>query len=91
MASRSISNCLILARYLVEPFGYGVDLHAQLSRSFVHQVDCFVGQEAVGDVAIAQLNGCNDRIIFDTYMVRGSRTAPSIREEWRWYSAYRVR
>ena len=40
----------------VKLFGLGIHLHPQPRRGFVHQVDCLVGQEAVGDVAVRQ--GC---------------------------------
>ena len=38
---------------LVELLGLGIDLHAQPRRRLVDQVDRLVGQEAVGDVAVA--------------------------------------
>ena len=39
---------------LVERLGLAVDLHAHAARRLVHQVDRLVGQEAVGDVAVAR-------------------------------------
>ena len=39
---------------LVERLGLGIDLHAQPRGGLVHQVDRLVGQEAVGDVAVAR-------------------------------------
>ena len=39
---------------LVERFGLGIDLHPQPRRRLVDEVDRLVGQEAVGDVAVAE-------------------------------------
>ena len=43
-----------LAVELVQLLRLGVDLHAQPAGSLVDEVDGLVGQEAVGDVAVAQ-------------------------------------
>ena len=42
------------AQDLVEFGRHGVDFSAQFRGGFVHQIDGFVGQEAVGDVAIRE-------------------------------------
>ena len=57
------------ARYLVERFGHGIDLHTQTGRRLVHQVDGFVGQEAVGDVARGELHGRDDGVVLDADLV----------------------
>ena len=41
------------ALQLVQLDGHGVHLHAQPAGRLVHEVDGLVGQEAVGDVAVA--------------------------------------
>ena len=45
----------------VELFRLGIDLHLQPRRRLVDQVDRLVGQEAVGDVAVRQRRGRDDR------------------------------
>ena len=60
---------LDFTRNLVELFGHGVDLHTQLGGGLVHQVDGLVGQETVGDVPVAQLDGGYDGIVFDAHVV----------------------
>ena len=57
------------ARYLVERFGHGIHLHAQTGRRLVHQIDGFVGQEAVGDVARGELHGRDDGVVLDADLV----------------------
>ena len=37
---------------LIERFGLGIDFHLHAAGGLVNQVDCLVGQEAVGDVAV---------------------------------------
>ena len=49
----------------VERLGLGVDLHADARRRLVDQVDRLVGQLAVGDVAVRQRRGGDDRRIGD--------------------------
>ena len=44
-------------RQLVELRGHRVDLHAQLGRGFVHQIDGLVGEEPIGDVAVREDGG----------------------------------
>ena len=50
---------------LVELDGRGVDLHAQARRALVDQVDRLVGQEAVGDVAVGEHRGGDQRGVAD--------------------------
>ena len=45
--------------------GLEFDLHPDPARGLVHQVDRFVGKEAVGDVAVAERRRCNDRSVGD--------------------------
>src|SRR5688572_12583641 len=51
--------------HLVELHRQRVDLHAQLRRRFVHQVDGLVGQEAIGDVAVRQYRGRHQRRVLE--------------------------
>ena len=44
----------------VHLLGFAVQLHFDAAGGFVNQINRFVGQEAVGDVAVAQLCGGND-------------------------------
>jgi hypothetical protein len=46
---------------LIERLGLRVDLHAQARRRLVDEVDRLVGQEAVGDVAVGQHGGGDER------------------------------
>jgi len=50
---------------LVHHFRLGIDFHLDAGRSFVDQVDGLVRQEAIGDVAMAQLGGSNDGRVGD--------------------------
>ena len=50
---------------LVHGLGLGVNLDLDFGRGLIDQVDGLVGQEAVGDVALAQLGGCDDRRVSD--------------------------
>ncbi len=50
---------------LLEFLGHGLHLGAQLRGGFVHQVDGLVGQEPVGDVAVRQLSGGDQRAVLD--------------------------
>ena len=54
---------------ILDLFGLGLDLHADPARRFVHQVDRLVGQEAVGDVAVAERRGGDDRAVGDAHAV----------------------
>ena len=46
---------------ILDLLGLGFDLHADAARRLVHQVDRLVGQEAVGDVAVAERRRGDDR------------------------------
>ena len=39
---------------LVQSGGFGVHLHPQLGRGFVHQVNGLIGEKTVGDIAVGQ-------------------------------------
>ncbi len=54
-----------------ELFGLGIDLHLQPRRRLVDQVDRFVRQETVGDVAVRQRRGGDDRAVGDAHAVMG--------------------
>ncbi len=54
-----------LALRLVELLGHRVDLHAHARGGFVDQVDRLVGQEAVGDVAVRERRGGDQRGVLD--------------------------
>ena len=57
------------ALQLVDVGGHGIDLDAQRGRRFVDQVDGFVGQEAVGDVAMRQGGRGHDGRVLDAHAV----------------------
>ena len=54
---------------LVERLRLGIDLHAEPRGGLVHEVDRLVGQEAVGDVAVGERRGGDDRRIGDAHAV----------------------
>jgi hypothetical protein len=57
------------ARRFVERRRHRIDLRAQFRGRLIDEVDCLIGQEAVGDVAIRQ-HGCGDeRCVLDTHAV----------------------
>ncbi len=58
-----------LAVERVDLLRYGVHFEPQPCCRLVHQVDGFVGQEARGDVAVGELHGRHDRLVFDAYLV----------------------
>ena len=51
--------------------GDAFQFHRQAAGRFVHQVDGLVGQEAVGDVAVRQLGGRDQRGVLDLHAVMG--------------------
>ena len=53
----------------IQFFRLGIDFHADARRGFVHQVDGFVRQLPIGDVAIRQRCRCDDRGISDLHTV----------------------
>ena len=59
----------------VEFVGDAVHFHRQLARRLVDQVDRLVGQEAVGDVAVRELCGGDERRIADLARRDAFRTA----------------
>ena len=54
---------------LVDLLGHRVDLDAQPRRGLVDEVDRLVGQEAVGDVAVAEGRGGDRRRVLDAHAV----------------------
>ena len=56
-------------RDFVELRRHRVDLHAQLRRRLVHEVDRLVGQEAIGDVAVRQHRGGHQRRVLELHPV----------------------
>src|SRR5579875_3371425 len=54
---------------LVDRLGLRIDLHPQPRGGLVHQIDRFVGQEAVGDIAVRQGRGGDQRRIGDAHAV----------------------
>jgi hypothetical protein len=50
---------------LIDRGGHAVDLHAQLRGRLVDQVDGLVGQEALGDVAVRERGGGDQRAVLD--------------------------
>ena len=57
------------AGYFVQFFGHRVAFHSQFRGRLVHQVDGFVGQKTVGDVAFRQLYGGNTSIVLYAHLV----------------------
>ena len=53
----------------IEFLGHRVDLQTQLGGGLVDEVDGLVGQETVGDVAVRELGGGDDGLVFDTHAV----------------------
>ena len=53
---------------LVELGRHRVDLHAQLRRRLVHQVDGLVGQEPIGDVAVRQHRRRDQRRVLELHL-----------------------
>ena len=54
---------------LIQFFRNGIYFHTQFGCGFVHQVNGFIRQETVGDVTATQFDGCNDCVVFDTYVM----------------------
>ena len=54
---------------LVEFGGEGFEFDLQAGRGFVHEIDGFVGQEAVADIAIAEHGGGDERGVLDANAV----------------------
>ena len=54
---------------LLQFLGHGVHLGAELGGGLVHEVDGLVGQEAVGDVAVRELRGGDERAVLDAHAV----------------------
>ena len=54
---------------LVELRRHRVDLHAQLRRGFVDQIDRLVGQESIGDVPVRQHGGRDERGVLELHPV----------------------
>ena len=57
------------ARQFVELLRHRVHFRADHSAGLVHEVDGFVGQKAVGDVAIRERHGGDERVILDAHAV----------------------
>ena len=58
-----------LAIERVELLGLGIDFHPQARGRLVHEVDRLVGQEPVGDVAVAELGGGHEGAVGDPHAV----------------------
>ena len=56
-------------RDFVELGRHRVDLHAQLRRRLVHEVDRLVGQEAIGDVAVREHGRGDERRVLEAHLV----------------------
>ena len=54
---------------LVDFRGKGVDLHAQTGGGFIDQVDRFVGQKAIRDIALRKHRSGNDGSVLDAHAV----------------------
>ncbi len=51
--------------------GHRVDLHLDLGGRFVDEVDGLVGQETIGDVAVRERGGGDERVVEDVDAVMG--------------------
>ena len=60
---------LDFTRNLIQLFRHTIHLHAELGSRLVHQVDGLIRQESIGDVAVTQLHGRYDGVVFDTHVV----------------------
>ena len=49
--------------------GHGVHLGADHGAGLIHQVDGLIGEEPVGDIAVAEGSGGNDGAVGDLYAV----------------------
>ena len=49
--------------------GQGIDLHAQAGGGFVDQVDGFIGQKTIGDVAVRKRGGGKNSGVLDAHAV----------------------
>ncbi len=58
-----------LAVQIIQFLRLGIDLQTQLRRRLVHQVNGLVGEEAVRDVALAEQDALNHRLVFDADLV----------------------
>ena len=54
---------------LVDALRHGIHFQPQLRSGFIHQVDGLVGQEAVGYIAVRELDGRDDGVVFDPHLV----------------------
>ena len=69
IAASSISSCITRRFASSSSSGRRVDLHAQPRRGLVDEVDRLVGQEAVGDVAVREHGGRDERGVADAHAV----------------------
>ncbi len=60
-----------LALQLVDLDGTRVNLHTQTGRGLVDQIDCLVGQEPAGDVAVRQGSRGDQGAVADLHLVVG--------------------
>jgi hypothetical protein len=57
------------ALHLVDFDRHAIDFNAQPRRRFIDQIDRFVGQKAVADIAVRQSRGADDRAVGDAHAV----------------------
>ena len=57
------------SRDFVEFFRHGIHFNSQFCGSLIHQVDSLVREEAITDVALTQLHGGNNGIVFNSHLM----------------------
>ncbi len=65
-----------LALELVDFRGHGIQFHAQARSRFVHQVNGFIGQKTVGDIAVGKRGGGDQGGVLNANRHDGLRSAP---------------
>ncbi len=58
-----------LTLYVIQGLRLGINFQLQFRCSLIHQVYGFIRQKPIGDISFAQLNGCHNGFVTDTYMV----------------------
>ncbi|MNC12095.1 hypothetical protein D3C75_598080 [compost metagenome] len=66
-----LAHILQLLLHLLQAGRYGVGLQANLGAGFVDQVNGFVRQEPVGNIAVGELHGLNNGFVRNFYPVMG--------------------
>lgn len=59
----------LLSLELVDCFRLRVELHASVGARFVHQINCFIGQESCHDVSMRELRSSHQRLVAKAHAV----------------------